>query len=95
MSGGVLVCAALPFHKCNAAFTHYGQRDTTGHMWTDVDSGCPYCPYVHIMASAGVARRARRSPSVCARQPFSHLIKDIIIHVWGEAERNLSAIPDA
>ena len=23
------------------------------------------------------------------------MIKDIIIHVWGEAERKLSAIPDA
>ena len=23
----------------------------------------------------------------------SRMIKDIIIHIWGEAERNLSAIP--
>ena len=32
----------------------------------------------------------RREGGGCSR-----MIKDIIIHVWGEAERNLSAIPDA
>ena len=30
-----------------------------------------------------------------ARRGESRMIKDIIIHVWDEAERNLSAIPDA